>query len=439
LVISLDIIKEIIPMRIEKIENNKVKFTFEVTPHEFEHGLDHAYQHVQKDVEVKGFRKGHVPRNIYENKFGIETLYEDALNHVLSHKYHEVQNNPDYEVVGQPKIDVNFQKVSNKEPFEVSLISAVKPEVELGTYKGIEVKDINTEVSESEVNAEIKTLLSQNGTLEPKEGALEVGDTAIFDFEGFLDGTPFDGGKADNYSLEIGSGQFIPGFEEQMVGLNPGEEKDLNVTFPEDYQAENLKGKEVTFHVKLHEVKRLVGAELNDAWVESLKRDDVKTVDELKVATKKTLEDTKKQEAQNATTEEAIKQVLANAKVEIPEEMIEEELSNYKANVEQQAKQYGLEMDMFLQLSGVTKEQFEAQALEESKRRVNTTLVMEAIAKKEDIKSTPEELAEKYEELAKRYNMPVEDIKKYIPENLLESDIAINKAYQLVLDSVVKK
>ena len=426
-------------MRIEKIENNKVKFTFEVTPHEFEHGLDHAYQHVQKDVEVKGFRKGHVPRNIYENKFGIETLYEDALNHVLSHKYQEVQSHPDYEVVGQPKIDVDFEKVTNKEPFEVSLISAIKPEVELGTYKGLEVKDIKTDVSDSEVNAEIKTLLSQNGTLELKEGSLEVGDTAIFDFEGFLDGTPFDGGKAENYSLEIGSGQFIPGFEEQMVGLNPGDEKDLNVTFPEDYQAENLKGKEVTFHVKLHEVKRLVGAELNDAWVESLKRDDVKTVDELKAATKKTLEDTKKQEAQNATTEEVIKQVLANAKVEIPEEMIEEELSNYKANVEQQAKQYGLEMDMFLQLSGVTKEQFEAQALEESKRRVNTTLVMEAIAKKEDIKSTPEELAEKYEELAKRYNMPVEDIKKYIPENLLESDIAINKAYQLVLDSVVKK
>ncbi|MDD4194770.1 MAG: trigger factor [Acholeplasmataceae bacterium] len=426
-------------MKIEKIENNKVKFTFEVTPHEFEHGLDHAYQHVQKDVEVKGFRKGHVPRNIYENKFGIETLYEDALNHVLSHKYQEVQSHPDYEVVGQPKIDVDFEKVTNKEPFEVSLISAIKPEVELGTYKGLEVKDIKTDVSDSEVNAEIKTLLSQNGTLELKEGSLEVGDTAIFDFEGFLDGTPFDGGKAENYSLEIGSGQFIPGFEEQMVGLNPGDEKDLNVTFPEDYQAENLKGKEVTFHVKLHEVKRLVGAELNDAWVESLKRDDVKTVDELKVATKKTLEDTKKQEAQNATTEEVIKQVLANAKVEIPEEMIEEELSNYKANVEQQAKQYGLEMDMFLQLSGVTKEQFEAQALEESKRRVNTTLVMEAIAKKEDIKSTPEELAEKYEELAKRYNMPVEDIKKYIPENLLESDIAINKAYQLVLDSVVKK
>ena len=426
-------------MRIEKIENNKVKFTFEVTPHEFEHGLDHAYNHVQKDVEVKGFRKGHVPRNIYESKFGIETLYEDALNHVLSHKYQEVQNHPDFEVVGQPKIDVNFEKISNKEPFEVSLISAVKPEVELGAYKGIEVKDIKTDVTDSEVNAEIKTLLSQNGNLEPKEGSVEFGDTAIFDFEGFLDGTPFDGGKAENYSLEIGSGQFIPGFEEQMVGLNPGDEKDLNVTFPENYQAENLKGKPVVFHVKLHEVKRLVGAELNDAWVESLKRDDVKTVDELKAATKKSLEDAKKQEAEHTTTEEVIKQVLANAKVLIPEEMIEEELSNYKANVEQQAKQYGLEMDMFLQLSGVSQEQFETQALEESTRRVNTTLVMEAIAKKEDIKSTLEELAEKYEELAKRYNMPVEDIKKYIPENLLESDIAINKAYRLVLDSVVKK
>ncbi len=426
-------------MKIEKIENNKVKFTFEVTPHEFDHGLEHAYQHVQKDVEIKGFRKGHVPRNIYEAKFGVETLYEDALNHVLSHKYQEVQTHPDYEVVGQPKIDVNFEKISNKEPFEVSLISAIKPEVELGDYKGIEVQDIKTDVSDSEVNAEIKTLLSQNGTLEPKEGAVEFGDTAIFDFEGFLDGAPFDGGKAENYSLEIGSGQFIPGFEDQMVGLNPGEEKDLNVTFPENYQAENLKGKPVVFHVKLHEVKRLVGAELNDAWVESLKRDDVKTVDELKASTRKQLEDTKKQEAERATTEEVMNKVLSNAIVDIPEEMIEEELSNYKANVLEQAKQYGLEMDMFLQLSGVTKEQFEAQALEESKRRVNTTLVMEAIAKKEDIKSTEAELAEKYEELAKRYNMPVEDIKKYIPENLLESDIAIQKAYQLVLDSVVKK
>ncbi|MEF3693233.1 MAG: trigger factor [Acholeplasmataceae bacterium] len=426
-------------MKIEKIENNKVKFTFEVTPHEFDHGLEHAYQHVQKDVEIKGFRKGHVPRNIYEAKFGVETLYEDALNHVLSHKYQEVQAHPDYEVVGQPKIDVNFENVSNKEPFEVSLISAIKPEVELGDYKGIEVQDIKTDVSDSEVNAEIKTLLSQNGTLEPKEGAVEFGDTAIFDFEGFLDGAPFDGGKAENYSLEIGSGQFIPGFEDQMVGLNPGEEKDLNVTFPENYQAENLKGKAVVFHVKLHEVKRLVGADLNDVWVESLKRDDVKTVDELKASTRKQLEDTKKQEAERATTEEVMNKVLSNAKVEIPEEMIEEELSNYKSNVEQQAKQYGLEMDMFLQLSGVTKEQFEVQALEESKRRVNTTLVMEAIAKKEDIKSTEAELAEKYEELAKRYNMPVEEIKRYIPENLLESDIAIQKAYQLVLDSVVKK
>lgn len=426
-------------MKIEKIENNKVKFTFDVTPHEFDHGLDHAYDHIKKDIEVKGFRKGHVPRNIYEAKYGAESLYEDALNHVLSHKYSEVQNQNEYHVVGQPKVDVDFKVVQTKDAFPVSLICAVKPEVTLGSYKGIEVKDIKTEVSESEVNAEIKTLLQTSGTLEPKEGSIEFGDTAIFDFEGFLDNEPFDGGKAENFSLEIGSGQFIPGFEDQMVGMTPGEKKELNVTFPENYQAENLKGKPVVFKVTLHEIKRKVEAELNDVFVESLKRDNVKTVEELKASTRKTLEESKEKEAKSITTETIINQVLANAKVEIPEEMIEEEYQNYIANVEQQAKQYGLEMDMFLQLSGVNKEQFESQARSESKKRVNVTLVMEAIAKAEDLKADDAELISKYEELAKQYNMPVEEIKRYIPEALLSNDIVINKAYQFVIDQAVKK
>ena len=256
-------------MKVEKVSNNRVRYTFEVTPHEFEHGLDHAFNHVQKDVEIKGFRKGHVPRNVYESKFGVESLYEDALNHVLHHKYHEAQNHPDYEIVGQPQVDVDFANIKRGESFEVALVAPVKPEVTLGAYKGIEVKDIKTDVSESEVNAEIKALLQQNGQLEPKEGKLEFGDTAIFDFEGFLDNEPFEGGKAENYSLEIGSNQFIPGFEEQMVGMAPGEEKDLNVTFPEKYQAPNLAGKAVVFKVKLHEVKVKTEQELNDAFVET--------------------------------------------------------------------------------------------------------------------------------------------------------------------------
>ena len=426
-------------MLVEKVSTNRVKYTFDVTPHEFEHGLDHAFEHVQKDIEVKGFRKGHVPRNIYETKFGVETLYEDALNHVLHHKMHEAQNHPDYEIVGQPKVEVEWENIKRGETFQVALVAPVKPEVTLGQYKGIEVQTIKTDVSDSEVNADIKNLLQTNSELKPKEGVLEFGDTAIFDFEGFLDGVPFEGGKAENYSLEIGSNQFIPGFEEQMVGMNPGDVKDLNVTFPEKYQAENLAGKAVVFNVKLHEVKTKEVQELTDDFVKSLNREGVTTVEELKAATRKTLEDQKKAEAENTITEQVINTVLANASMDIPQEMVDEEVAQAKENVVNQAKQYGLELDMFLSLSGVNKEQFEAQLQDESLKRVKTTLVVEKIAKLEGFKATEEELVAKYDELAKRYNMPVEDIKKYIPENALENDVVLNKAYQFILDSAVRK
>lgn len=426
-------------MIVEKVSTNRVKYTFDVTPHEFEHGLDHAFEHVQKDVEVKGFRKGHVPRNIYESKFGVETLFEDALNHVLHHKMHEAQNHPDYEIVGQPKVDVDFNAIKRGEVFQVSIIAPVKPEVTLGQYKGIEVKTIKTDVSESEVQAEIRSLLTQNSELQPKEGSLNYGDTAIFDFEGLLNGVPFDGGKAENYSLEIGSNQFIPGFEEQMVGMNPGDERSLNVTFPEKYQAANLAGQAVVFNVKLHEVKSKVEAELNDEFVKTLNKEGVTTVDELRASTRKTLEEQKKTEAENTVTEQVINAVLAQASMDIPQEMIDEEIAQAKENVTNQAKQYGLELDMFLSLSGVNKEQFEKQLQDESVKRVKTTLVVEAIAKKEGLTSTPEELTVKYDELSKRYNMPVEDIKKYIPESALEHDVVLNKAYQLILDSAVRK
>lgn len=426
-------------MIVEKVSTNRVKYTFDVTPHEFDHGLDHAFEHVQKDVEIKGFRKGHVPRNIYESKFGVESLYEDALNHVLHHKMHEAQNHPDYEIVGQPKVEVDWESIKRGETFQVALVAPVKPEVTLGQYKGIEVTAIKTEVADSEVDREIKNLLSTNGELQPKEGSLNFGDTAIFDFEGLLEGVPFDGGKAENYSLEIGSNQFIPGFEEQMVGMNPGDERALNVTFPEKYQAENLAGKAVVFNVKLHEVKTKSQSELNDDFVKSLNREGVTTVEELKASTRKTLEDQKKAEAENQITEQVISAVINGASMDIPQEMVDEEVAQAKENVVNQAKQYGLELDMFLSLSGVNKEQFEAQLQDESLKRVKTTLVVEAIAKAEGFKATQEELVAKYEELAKRYNMSVDDIKKYIPESALENDVTLNKAYQFILDSAVRK
>lgn len=425
-------------MKVEKVSSNRVKFTFDVTPHEFEHGLDHAFDHAVKDVELKGFRKGKVPRNIFEQKFGVESLYEDALNHVLHHKYHDMQNHPDYEIVGQPQVEVDLPSIKRGETFSISLVAPIKPEVTLGAYKGVEVKYHLNPVTDEDVEAEIKRLLSQSGELILKEGKIEKGDTAIFDFEGFLNGTPFEGGKAENYQLEIGSNSFIPGFEDQMIGMAAGDEKDLNVTFPEAYQAKNLAGQPVVFKVKLHEVKQKTKQELNDVFVESLKKENVFTVEELKASIKNEIQTQREQEANNQFGLDVIDLVINNTSVDVPQEMVDEEMKHYRENAEQQAKQYGLEFDMFLSLSGVTKEQFEEQIKVEAAKRVLTTLIVEQVAKLENMTATEEELNEKYEDLAKRYNMPTDDVKKYLPKNVLSNDIAIGKAYQWIIDSAVK-
>ncbi len=425
-------------MNVKKITNNQVRFTFEVSVEEFEHGLTYAFDSVKKDVELKGFRKGHVPRNVYETKFGVESLYEDAINHVLHHKYAEARNNAEYEIVGQPNVDVDFAKIKRGEVFEISFTTSIKPEVTLGEYKGIEVKKIDIKVSDAEVDSDIERLLAQNSSLELKEGKAAKGDTAIFDFEGFREGVPFEGGKAENHQLEIGSNQFIPGFEDQMIGMQAKEEKEINVTFPKEYQEKTLAGKEVVFKIVLHEIKTKVTSQLNDEWVKSLAKENIETVEALKVETKTALETKKKQEAENKVADEVIDKVVTAAKVEIPQVMIDDEVNQYKENVKQQAKQYNIEFEMFLSMSGVTPEKFEEQALEHSIKRVKTSLVLEAIAKSEGITATKEELTAKYEELALHYKMPVDEIKKHLGEKLLTTDIKINKGYKFLIDSSVK-
>lgn len=425
-------------MNITVLENKKVKYTFEVTPDEFAHGIEHAYEHAKKDVEVKGFRKGHVPFSIFEKKYGVETLYEDALNHVLSHKYQEVLADTTHEVVSDPEIDLDYKKVNRENPFEVSLVFDVKPDVTLGDYKGLEATYPKTTVKASDVDLEIQQMLKKDGTLEPKEGELLVGDTAIFDFEGFLDGTPFDGGKAENYELEIGSNQFIPGFEEQMVGMTPGEEKDLNVTFPENYQAENLKGKAVVFKVKLHDIKTKKPAELNDTWVEGLKRDE-KTVDALKDALKKELKDKKERSAKQQFENDIITKVLDGVTVDIPESMIKKEAQGQIEQIKNQAKQYNIPYEQFLQFSGMTPEMFEKQAETDAASRVKMNLVFEAVAHAEKLEVSEEKIDTEYKNLAERHKLELDYVKKVVTKEQLKKDLLPQLGYELVIESAVKK
>lgn len=425
-------------MNITVLENKKVKYTFEVTPDEFAHGLEHAYEHAKKDVEVKGFRKGHVPFSIFEKKYGVETLYEDALNHVLSHKYQEVLTDTTHEVVSDPEIDLDYKKVNRETPFEVALLFDVKPEVTLGAYKGLEATYPKTTIKDSDVALEIQNMLKRDGTLEPKEGELLVGDTAIFDFEGFLEGVPFDGGKAENYELEIGSNQFIPGFEEQMVGMTPGEDKDLNVTFPENYQAENLKGKAVVFKVKLHDIKTKKPAELNDTWVEGLNRDE-KTVDALKDALKKELKDKKETSAKQQFENDVITKVLDGVTVDIPQSMIKKEAQGQIEQIKNQAKQYNIPYEQFLQFSGMTPDMFEKQAETDAASRVKMNLVFEAVAHAENLEVSEEKIETEYKNLAERHKLELDYVKKVVTKDQLKKDLLPQLGYELVIESAVKK
>ncbi|MFA5560681.1 MAG: trigger factor [Acholeplasmataceae bacterium] len=425
-------------MKVKKIASNRAKYSFTVTPHEFEHALEHAYESIKKDVELKGFRKGHVPQNVYESKFGVESLYEDALNHVLYHKFNEAHQLNEFQIVGQPNVDVDLQKVTREKEFSMSFEVAVKPDVELGQYKEIEAEYPKTTVTAKEVTEKIQADLDRNSNLVPKAGKLELGDTAIFDFEGLLDGTPFEGGKAENYELEIGSNQFIPGFEEQMIGLAAGEEKDLDVTFPKDYQAKDLAGKAVVFKVKLHEIKTKEKAELTDEWVASLNKDGVTTVEELKKAVRKELKELKEQDAEAQFSNTIIETVIETAKMDVPAEMIEQETNQFKEQVAQQAKQYGIEYEMFLSLNGMNPEQFEERAKIDATKRVRFMLTMEAIAKAEKLAVDEKELNEQFEVLAKQYQMPAEEIRKYLPASVLTNDLLINKAFKFVIDHAKK-
>ena len=415
--------------KVEKTENaNEVKLEITVEAEKFENAMKKVYFQNAKYINIPGFRKGKAPMNIVEKYYGAQIFYEDAFNDVATEAYGEALEQNNIDAVSKPSVDI-VQMEKGKDVIFTAVVQ-VKPEVKLGKYKGIEIKKIEYPVEEKDIDNEIKQMQEKNSRLVTVEDrALENGDTATIDFEGFVDGVAFEGGKAEGHELEIGSGAFIPGFEDQIIGMKIDEEKEINVKFPEEYFSKDLAGKDAKFRVKLHEIKKKELPELDDEFAKDVSEFD--TLKELKESIKEKLEKSNEQKAKYDTEEAAIKAVCEKAKVDIPSGMVEMEVEHMLQDITQRLSYQGLKMEQYLKMIGKTEEEvkkeYEPQAIEAIKSR----LTLEAIRKEEKIEASEEEIQAKLEEMAKNYGKKVEEIsnndnlKDYIKEGI-ESEKAID-------------
>src|SRR5699024_7909290 len=396
----------------EKQEANKGVLTFTVSPEDFDGALDKAFKKVVKDVQVPGFRKGKVPRKIFEGKFGVESLYQDAVDIVLPDAYRQAVEETEIVPVDQPEVDIEQIEQGKELVFTAEV--TVKPEVELGEYKGLEVEEETVRVTDEDVAHELEHLRENHAELIVKEnGEVEEGDSVVIDFEGFKDGEAFEGGKGDNYSLEIGSGQFIPGCEEKLVGRKAGEEADIDITFPEEYHAEDLAGEDVTFKVTIHEVKTKELPELDDEFAKDVD-DEIETLEELRTKKKDELTKQKEQDADNQMRESLINQASENASVDIPEAMVNTEVEQMVKEFEQRLQQQGMTMEMYYQFSGQDEAAFKEQMKDDAEKRVKTNLTLEAIFEKENLEVTDEEVENEISKMAEMYNVEVDQIKQML-------------------------
>ncbi|MFX3615915.1 MAG: trigger factor [Sporolactobacillus sp.] len=418
----------------EKKEGNVGTLTFKVDADTFSNALDQAFKKTAKKVNVPGFRKGRVPRGLFEQRFGVEVLYEDAIDIVLQSAYSEALDQTGVEPVDKPQVDV--EEVGKGKPLVMKAEVTVKPEVKLGEYKGLEVEEKSTEVTDEDVDGEIKQMQERYAELVVKDdGEIEKGDTVVIDFDGYVDGQQFEGGKAENYSLEIGSGSFIPGFEDQLIGLKAGAEKDVVVTFPEDYHAEELKGKEATFKVLVHEIKQKQLPALDDEFAKDVD-DEVETFAALKEKVTNHLKEHKDEDAKNSTRDSVVDQAAANAEVDIPEVMITNEQDNMLNEFEQRLKSQGMTLDMYYGFSGQDKKALLEQMKTDAEKRVRANLVLEAIAQAENIEVSQDELDEELKKMAENYKLTVEQLKSAIGDGeMIKGDIEIRKAVDLLVES----
>lgn len=418
----------------EKLEGNQGVLTVEVPAETVKQGLDQAFAKVVKKVNVPGFRKGKMPRSLFEKRFGVESLYQDALDILLPTAYANAIEETGIEPVDRPEIDIEQMEQGQNLIFTAKVI--VKPEVKLGEYKGLEVEKLDATVTDEDVDAELKRLQERQAELVVKEeGTVENGDTVVMDFEGFVDGEAFEGGQADNYSLEVGSGQFIPGFEDQLVGMATGEEKDVNVTFPEEYHAENLAGQPAVFKVKIHEIKAKELPALDDEFAKDVD-EEVETLDQLKAKTRENLEASKQREAEETLRETLIEKAVEGAEIDIPEAMVNTELDRMVQEFEQRLQMQGLNLDLYFQFSGQDESQLREQMKEDAEKRVRTNLTLEAIAAAENLEVSDEEVTQELDKMAEMYNTPVDQLKRMIGSlEGLKEDLKIRKAIDFLVDN----
>ncbi|WP_390404633.1 trigger factor [Lacticaseibacillus jixiensis] len=419
----------------EKQDANDGVLTFEIAQDQIQVGLDQAFNRVKKNLNVPGFRKGHVSRTVFNRMYGEAALYEDALNILLPDAYEGAVNEAGIEPVDQPKIDVD--SMDEGKPWVIKATVTVKPEVTLGDYKGLTVDKQDRDVTEADVEEELQKRREGQAELVLKEdGAAESGDTVTIDYAGTVDGKAFDGGSAKNYSLELGSNSFVPGFEDQLVGHKAGEDVTVKVTFPEDYQAEDLKGKDAEFATTIHEVKTKELPDLDDDFAKDLD-EDVDTLDELKAKIKSELEAKKAEAADNAIEEQAIGKAVENATIgDIPQAMIDSEVDNQMNQFMGNMQSQGINPDMYYQLTGTKEEDLKKQFAADADTRVKTNLVLEAIVAAEKIDASEDEITAEVKDLAGEYNMDEKAVRQALTEDMLKHDIGVKKAIRVITESV---
>ena len=419
-----------------KLENCEVEVKVTFSTEEWKDAQEKALNKLAKKVKIDGFRQGKAPAKMIKARIGNAAILEEATDMILQKNYASILLDNNVNPVGQPQVKIDELTVDT---LKVTVVAPVAPEVELGQYKGLEIKKTGVRVTKKEIEEELKNYQNQFAELVIKEeGTVENGDTAVIDFEGFKDGEAFEGGKGENYPLEIGSGSFIPGFEEQVVGMAVGEEKDLNVTFPEDYQAEDLAGQAVVFKVKVHEIKTKVLPEIDDELAKDVNIDGVETLADLETYTKEQIKNRKQTEADNKFNEDVLNTVVENTPLVVPEVMIENEIQNMVSEVNQNLSQQGLTMELFQQITGKTMDDIKAEMREQAEKRVKFNLILSEIVKVENIEVSDEEVDEEIKEIAKYYGREYEEVKDIFASQVasIKNDLATRKAVQLIKDNV---